>query len=98
MKELKVLPHAIEQARSRMKIAARRPDSWVAEKLREMVRTGGEWVLKPQKRLTQLLAHGCEDARYFKKDGMLVVVAGDTIKTVHGATHVGKWTPKKPAQ
>lgn len=81
---MKVLQHAIDQFRARCPKDSKKSDEWIAGKLRKIVENDREWELKPKKRLMQLLNHDCEIARYFRaKNGMMVVVVGDMIKTIH---------------
>jgi len=91
---LKVLPHAIAQYRARFCPGSKRTDEQIANKLRKIVAKGKEFELKPERRLTQLLNHDCQLARYYKAGPVFVVVADGLIKTVHNAA-ANRWVPKK---
>lgn len=77
----KVSPHAIQRFRERT--GCNKSDYKVERRLRAMLLGAREVPVKPEWRLTQLLNHCGRDARYFDRDGMILVLEGDLIRTVH---------------
>ncbi len=88
-----VSQHAIDAYRNRSGCSPRRSDIWIKNRIRLIVDNKREWVVKPHKRLMQLLMHECHEAKYYKLNGLMAVVVGDTVVTVHTA-NASRWVPK----
>lgn len=67
---------------------------WIAARLRELAHQGNEWVLKPEWRVKQLLAHHCKDAIYVKAGKVLIVIEDHVIVTCHAGT-ADRWQKKE---
>jgi len=84
----KIAYHAIDRFRART--GTKQGDGQVIERIFRMVDQGEEVELKPQYRVAALPDHRCQPARYVRKSGMIFVVEGDTVKTVHQG-EAGRW-------
>ena len=73
--------HALERFRQR--IGSKQTDEEICFKLFELFEQSKEVRLKPPYNVIALLNHDFRDARYFRVDGLLLVVEGDCIMTVH---------------
>lgn len=89
---LTVSKHAINRWRERTHSQA--DDFEVAEKLRRILYKfrSREVELKPQYRLIELLDHNFEHARYWTNGEHYIVVASNTIVTIHTGK-AKRWQP-----
>ena len=86
-----VTSHAVESYTRRF--AKKKPPGNIKERIISELMEACEVWLKPEHRLTSLLAHNCNDARYYRKGGRIFVCANRVVVTVHNG-EAEKWQDK----